>query len=37
MEGRDAREKRRRSLALAFVLLGLVMLLYLMTMAKVHP
>jgi hypothetical protein len=35
--GRNARERRKRNIALAFVLLGLVVLFYLMTMLRVHP
>jgi hypothetical protein len=34
---RDARERKRRNVALALVLLGLVVLFYLMTMLRVHP
>jgi len=34
---RDARERRRRNVALALVLLGLVVLFYLTTMLRVHP
>jgi len=36
-EQRDARERRRRNVALALVLLGLVVLFYLTTMLRVHP
>jgi hypothetical protein len=36
-EERDARERRRRNVALALVLLGLVVLFYLTTMLRVHP
>lgn len=34
---RDARERRRRNVALALVLLGLVVLFYLTTLLRVHP
>ena len=34
---RDARERRRRNVALALILLGLVVLFYLTTMLRVHP
>ena len=34
---RDARERKRRNVALALVLLGLVVLFYLTTMLRVHP
>jgi hypothetical protein len=33
----NARERRRRNVALALVLLGLVVLFYLTTMLRVHP
>jgi hypothetical protein len=36
-EERDARERRRRNVVLALVLLGLVVLFYLTTMLRVHP
>ena len=36
-EERDARERKRRNVALALVLLGLVVLFYLTTMLRVHP
>jgi len=36
-KNRDAREKRKRNIALALVLLGLVILFYVMTMVRVHP
>ena len=36
-DDRDARERRRRNVALALVLLGLVVLFYLTTMLRVHP
>jgi hypothetical protein len=36
-ELRNARERRRRNVALALVLLGLVVLFYLTTMLRVHP
>ena len=36
-EDRDARERRRRYVALALVLFGLVVLFYLTTMLRVHP
>jgi hypothetical protein len=36
-EDRDARERRRRNVALALVLFGLVVLFYLTTMLRVHP
>jgi hypothetical protein len=35
--GRNARERRKRNIALALVLVGLVVLFYLMTMLRVHP
>ena len=34
---RDARERRKRNVALALVLFGLVVLFYLTTMLRVHP
>jgi high-affinity K+ transport system ATPase subunit B len=34
---RAAREKRRRAIALAVVLAGLVLLFYVMTMVRVNP
>jgi hypothetical protein len=34
--GRDGREKRKRNIALALVLLGLVILFYAMTLVRVH-
>jgi hypothetical protein len=36
-EKRDARERRRRNVALALVLLGLVVLFYLTALLRVHP
>ena len=36
-EERNARERRKRNVALALVLLGVVVLFYLMTMVRVHP
>jgi len=36
-KNRDTREKRKRNIALALVLLGLVILFYVMTMVRVHP
>ncbi len=36
-EDRDARERKRRNVALALVLLGLVVLFYLTTLLRVHP
>ena len=35
-KNRDAREKRKRNIALALVLLGLVILFYAMTLVRVH-
>jgi hypothetical protein len=32
-----AREKKRRNVAIALVLAGLVVLFYIMTMVRVHP
>ena len=36
-EQRDARERRRRNVALALILVGVVVLFYLTTMLRVHP
>jgi len=36
-KNRDTREKRKRNIALALVLIGLVILFYVMTMVRVHP
>ena len=36
-EERNARERRKRNIALALVLFGVVVLFYLMTMVRVHP
>jgi hypothetical protein len=36
-DGHDARVRRRRNIALALILLGLVVLFYLTTMVRVHP
>jgi len=33
-DGREARERRRRSIAIAFVLAGLVVLFFVMTMVR---
>jgi hypothetical protein len=35
-KNRDGREKRKRNIALALVLLGLVILFYAMTLVRVH-
>ena len=34
---KTAREKKRRNIAIAAVLIGLVVLFYVMTMIRVHP
>jgi hypothetical protein len=34
---KTAREKKRRSIAIALVLAGLVVLFYVMTMVRIHP
>ena len=36
-EERNARERRKRNIVLALVLLGVVVLFYVMTMVRVHP
>ena len=36
-EEREERERKRRNIALALVLFGLVVLFYLTTMLRVHP
>ena len=36
-EERNARERRKRNIALALVLFGVVVLFYVMTMVRVHP
>jgi len=35
--GRNTRERRKRNIAIALVLAGLVVLFYFMTMVRVHP
>ncbi len=36
-EDRDARERKRRNVALALILFGLAVLFYLTTLLRVHP